>query len=593
LQGEVIMQLDPKFFSFDEMLQKRLFEIPEYQRAYSWTTKQRKDLFNDIEKLYNYEDYKNGRTHFMATVVCHDKNRVEEYETDLFRVLDIVDGQQRITTLIILLKAIHKKLYQIQDPKYRRTVTSLDELLVKDDNNRLILIQTNHSSSLILRDYLIDGKHPNDNKVNTLAAKNLKKAFEECEKFVEEWHNNYNIVELLILLKSKLYFILHIIDDEGAVYTVFEVLNSRGLEVDWLDKCKSILMGIAFEKLKGKSVNFNSNLEWLHKYWSQIYEAIGVTNINGGDIVKFTATLYHPDKHSRPLKEEDAIEFFRNICTFNPEKVVEVSKWILDVTIELKEILTNPRLEAVSLISHARLAAVAIKLSEHFDESQSKILMDQWERVTFRVFGLFQKDSRNKVGEYTKLSNFIMGINDIKKIVIDKNYRFKKSMKEMQNIGEDFPMDLMIKELSEKDCYNSWGKELKYFFYRYEEYLSEKKGYSFPVKTWESIWRSSTNETIEHIYPQNESAAWKGKVTKRKEFHSNKLGNLLILPRKLNSRIKNNGFIDKKLEYVNTEMLSTKEILDYDDWDIRTIEERTIELLKWAAVRWDNISIEE
>ncbi|UTW70217.1 hypothetical protein KHA80_06255 [Anaerobacillus sp. HL2] len=51
-------------------------------------------------------------------------------------------------------------------------------------------------------------------------------------------------------------------------------------------------MGIAFEKLKGKSQDFN-NLSWLHKYWSQIYETIGITNINGGDIVKFTATLYH------------------------------------------------------------------------------------------------------------------------------------------------------------------------------------------------------------------------------------------------------------------------------------------------------------
>ncbi|UTW70219.1 DUF262 domain-containing protein [Anaerobacillus sp. HL2] len=62
--------------------QKRLFEIPDFQRAYSWTSKQRKDLFGDIVKLYSYQDYKDGnRTHFMATVVCHDKNQIENYET--------------------------------------------------------------------------------------------------------------------------------------------------------------------------------------------------------------------------------------------------------------------------------------------------------------------------------------------------------------------------------------------------------------------------------------------------------------------------------------------------------------------------------
>ncbi|WP_158234685.1 DUF262 domain-containing protein [Lentibacillus sediminis] len=587
------MQLDPKFYSFDELLQKRLFEIPEYQRAYSWTTKQRKDLFNDIEKLYNYEDYKEGRTHFMATVVCHDKDKVEEYETDIYRVLDIVDGQQRITTLIILLKALHMKLTELNNPKYRRTIMNLDEILVKDEDNRLILIQANHDSSLALRDYLTDGRHPSGSRVTTHATKNLKKAFEECESFVEEWNNKYNLLDLLILLKSKLYFILHIIDDEGAVYTVFEVLNSRGLEVDWLDKCKSILMGIAFEKLKGKSANFNGNLEWLHKYWSQIYKAIGITNLNGGEIVKFTATLFHPDKKNKPLKEEDAIEFFKSICTRNPEKVVDVSKWILDVATELKEIFTNPRIEAVSQISHARLAAIAIKLSEHIDEVQREMLLDQWERVTFRIFGLFQKDSRYKVGEYTRLSNFIMGIKDLTKKVIDENYRFKKAMEEFIKISEDFSMKQMIKELNEKDCYNSWGKELRYFFYHYEEYLAKNKGYHFPVRTWESIWSASANETIEHVYPQNESAAWKGKVIKRKEFHANRLGNLMILPRKLNSKIKNNGFNDKKIEYAHSEMLSTKEILNYNDWDIRTIEKRTFNLLEWASVRWENILKEE
>lgn len=412
---------------------------------------------------------------------------------------------------------------------------------------------------------------------------------------MDYWNEKYNILDLLILIKSRLYFILHVIDDEGSVYTVFEVLNSRGLEVDWLDKCKSMLMGIAFEKLKGKSADFKSNLEWLHRYWSQIYETIGISNINGGEIVSFTATLFNPNKVSHSLKEEDAIDFFRSICINNPEKVVDVSKWLLDVTLELKELIINPRIDAVTRISHARLVAVAIKLSEHLNEMQRKILLEQWERVTFRIFGLFQKDSRNKRGEYTRLANFIMGIKDIisKKVVIDKNYRFKTAMHEFEIITKDFPMEAMIKELSVSDCYNSWAKELRYFFYHYEEYLAKKNGLNLSVKTWEAIWSTSLNDTIEHIYPLTESNAWKGKVTKRKEFHANRLGNLMILPGNINSKIKNKGFIIKKREYSKTEMLSTKEILEYKDWDIKTIEERTNKLLKWAAERWDNISPKE
>lgn len=584
------MGIDPKFLTFDELMQKRLFEIPEYQRAYSWTSKQRKDLFNDIEKLYNYEDYKEGiRNHFMATVVCCNQQKVEEFETDIFSILDIVDGQQRITTLIILLKAIYKKLVALENPKYRRTITSLDELIVKDDESRLILIQTNHSSSIVLREYLISGEHPNENKIKTHASKNLAKAFIECERFVDEWTEKNNVLDLLILIKNRLNFIIHILDDEGSVYTVFEVLNSRGLEVDWLDKCKSMLMGIAFEKLKGKNEKiFKENLDWLHKYWSSIYESIGVTNISGSEIVRFAATLYHPDIQSRPLKAEDAIEYFRGICSQEPIKVVSISKWLLDVTLELESISNNPRLSAITKISHARLVAVAIRLAEHFNDIESNKIFEQWEKVTFKIFGLFHKDSRNKVGEYTRLAHFIMGIND-KKVYIDSSYRYKKAIAELVKIGEDYPMKRMIKELSERNCYDGWEQELVYFFYRYEEFLAQSNGYEFPDKVWESIWTSSTNDTIEHIYPQHEGFAWEGKITRKKEYHANRIGNLLILPRKLNSKIGNSGFDDKKIVYQNCQMLSTKEITKYDDWNIHTIDERTQKLLEWASKEWDDI----
>jgi len=546
------MGIDPKYLTFDELLQKRLFEIPDFQRTYSWTTKQRRELFNDIEKLYNYVDYNKGtRNHFMATVVCCSKHIVEEFETSIYNVLDIVDGQQRITTLIILLKAISIKLAEQEDPKYRKTITNLDELFVKDEDNRLILIQTNHSSSIILREYLISGKHPKQNSIKTHATENLVKAFDECEAFIDEW-----------AIKNP---------------------------VDWLDKCKSMLMGVAFEKLKPRSQSmFEEHLGWLHKYWASIFECIGINDIDGTEIVRFAATLYHPEKQSRLFKAEDAIEYFRSICNTEPEKVLVVSKWLLDVAQELESVSSNSRLSAVTTIIHARFVAVATNLSEHFsDEDRAKILK-QWENVTFKIFGLFQKDSRNKVGEYTKLAHFIMGIND-KTVYIEKNGRVNKAIEQLIAIGEDFSMKAMVKELGEKDCYNGWQKELTYFFYRYEVFLAKENGYEFPNKLWETIWVSSASDTIEHIYPQGECPAWDGKITKRKEFHANRIGNLLILPGKLNSKCSNRDFAYKKDIYQDCQMLSTKEILKNTDWNIHTIEERTQKLLEWASKEWSHV----
>ncbi|TYQ15487.1 UNVERIFIED_CONTAM: hypothetical protein Cloal_1947 [Acetivibrio alkalicellulosi] len=584
-------KINPQFYTFDEFLQGRLFEIPDYQRAYSWTSRQRKDLFNDILKLYSYEDYEEGtRNHFLATVVCCNKKRKEKHGTELFEIFDIVDGQQRITTLIILLKAIHKKLLVLNDSRHRKDIIRLDELLVKDADNRLILIQTNHDSSLILRNYLISGKEVDRSKIQTQAEYNLLCGFLECQKFVEEWCEDNDILELLILIKYRLCFVFHELQNESTVYTVFEVLNSRGLEVDWIDKCKSMLMGIAYEEYNTDNDGLSNTLNYLHKYWALIYKTIGVKEVPGSEILRFAATLYYPDEQSRVMKSEDAIDYFRKLTRQTPSKVVDISKWLLDVATELSSIYSNPRLSAVTSIIHARLIAVAIKLSEHFDANDKEMLLHQWEKVTFRIFGLYQKDSRTKVGEYTKLAHKIIGINNNKTYIQDKGM-MKDIFNELIKLGEDHPASGITKVLQDADCYNGWEKEARYFFYNYERYLCGEKGYNFPKVWWDKIWESSVQDSIEHIYPQTESLAWKGKVTRRKEFHSNRIGNLLVLPIGLNKKLQNSGFEIKKSQYADTPMYVAKEISKFNDWNINTIEERTNSLLEWAQKEWDDIKL--
>jgi len=142
------MAIKPDFFTFDTLLQKNLFRIPNFQRAYSWETKQRKDLFDDILKLSKYPD----RHHFMSTIVCLNTKPKVEVGVDEFQVLNVVDGQQRLTTLIIILKSISKVL----DSNYgeKKEKNKIEELLIKDEE-RLILLQTNHDSNDIFRKYLV------------------------------------------------------------------------------------------------------------------------------------------------------------------------------------------------------------------------------------------------------------------------------------------------------------------------------------------------------------------------------------------------------------------------------------------------------
>ena len=74
------MNIDPKYLKLIELLSNRLFEIPEYQRAYSWGTKQREDLFADIRKSYKTQ---NGNDHFMATEVTKWVKSVTEAVDEL------------------------------------------------------------------------------------------------------------------------------------------------------------------------------------------------------------------------------------------------------------------------------------------------------------------------------------------------------------------------------------------------------------------------------------------------------------------------------------------------------------------------------
>jgi uncharacterized protein with ParB-like and HNH nuclease domain len=131
------MSIRPDYLTFDDLLQKKLFRIPHYQRAYSWESKQRKDLFLDLEKLNKSHDKE--KHHFMATIVCLKKGKqVLEDEVSELTEFHIVDGQQRLTTLIILLKSI-QKILEKGDKTDKKIATNIQTILIKEDN-RLVLL---------------------------------------------------------------------------------------------------------------------------------------------------------------------------------------------------------------------------------------------------------------------------------------------------------------------------------------------------------------------------------------------------------------------------------------------------------------------
>lgn len=590
------MSIRPDNLTLDELLQKRLFRIPDYQRAYSWETKQRNELFEDIKKLA--KNVNPQRRHFMSTVVCLQTDEKEEVGADEFVLSYIVDGQQRITTLIILLKALAKALTNGEESESKQS-SKISELLVKEDG-RHILLQTNHDNKLLLRKYLEKGEIPEEQNQQTLADRNMVRAFKECEKFVDEWKHNSNLINLLKLVKNRLDFIFYVLDDEGTVHTIFEVVNSRGLEVDWLDKCKSILMGIACEKLGNAS---QDSIDQIHECWSKIYKSIGLKKIEGQEILRFAAALEDSSPTSKISSAEKAIEFFREKCQRDPHETIEVSEKFLKIAEKLEKLITNKRLKAVTKILHARLLATAIILNEVLEEEEKSKLLKEWEKVTFRIFGLSKKDARTKIGEYVNLAREIFKIKIVKEensteeriTFQDKEYTRDKILEEITqkitDLGKEYPVQEVANNLREADCYNGWQDELVYFLYRYEEYLTKEDGGSISDKLWEQIWNSFPTKTIEHIYPQTDNdPAWHGKLgTDRADIekHMHRLGNLIVLTPSANSKSGNKPFQEKKEIYKDNRGLKLlEEVIALNDWDIKTLEEREEKLIKFVEQEW-------
>jgi len=162
-----MLEIQPQHVSLSKLLSGRLFRVPQYQRAYSWRSKERKDLFGDILRTWMAG---NDASHFMSMIVGLRRGKTKIL-ADEYEIIEIVDGQQRITTLILLLKAIAKAADRA-DPVEEKIARELDDTLVKADAASLLLLQTNHDTSGYFADYLRDGICPPPISATTIADRN-------------------------------------------------------------------------------------------------------------------------------------------------------------------------------------------------------------------------------------------------------------------------------------------------------------------------------------------------------------------------------------------------------------------------------------
>ena len=385
------MTIKSDLLSLDKLFSGRLYEVPDYQRAYSWEKKQRDDLFSDIKN-----SMAENREHLMSTIVVL-KTETTTIRAKEYQVVDIVDGQQRITTLIILYRAIINELDE-NNPDEKEMKADLERMLIMSNDATTLLLQNNHDTEKHFSNYIRHGKHKATDPLKTSAEKNLINAIRECENFVREYKSNRkSLPDLVSHINNRVLFVYQELEDKSLTYYVFEGLNNRGQAVSKFDLLKTNLMQMLF---KDKDIR---TIEEVHKRWSGIYRSIGTSDLES-NILMFTATLYQNAK--KPLVEEKARKFLLCESEGGGAKAILKTVGRLEAVAKALYEIENDKLDSAAHPAQpTKYVLVAIKLQDDLSDDEKHDLCNLCLKIGFIMFYVC-KDIQPKdyLGEFLELA---------------------------------------------------------------------------------------------------------------------------------------------------------------------------------------------
>lgn len=404
-----------RLLSLSDIFEKRIFRIPDYQRGYSW---QREHLVALWEDLINLHEQRYHYTGLLSVKEIKDKNHQlwheEKWLIQLgFRPLHVVDGQQRLTTLSIL---IHEILELMR--RNRKNPDDNDEQIVlgfetiNDINTKYIMrkqpplnivssylfgYETDNPSAAFLKHKVFCAPH-GGTIVDTFYTRNLQFAKQFFANNLQAFFSQEGIrgIEALYQkLTQKMMFNLHEIDDDYDVFVAFETMNNRGKKLTNLELLKNRLIYLTtlfdpeelslFEKDKLRSD--------INDTWKEVYYQLGrnpETPLSDDDFLRTHWVTYF--RYSRKRGDE-YIHFL--LSKFSPRHIF--SKQLLIDTEELTEKIWSEDADEEDGIEDSPEEAVnsadRISPQEIFDYVNSlKSMAEHW------YYSFFPNDSTELTG---------------------------------------------------------------------------------------------------------------------------------------------------------------------------------------------------
>lgn len=619
---------DSKLQSLSEIFNNRIFRIPDFQRGYSWEERQLDDFWEDLQNLHP------NKIHYIGLLTVEpinnsDIQNVEKWKDDLWLLKKgmtayyVIDGQQRLTTLIILLHEILRTFSENEGINFGSKSEWTERFLYRSFNqiykSFVFGYEKDNPSDEFFKTRILEQESSSADKYpETLYTANLmfaKEYFAEKLKKLSKEHKE----EIFDKAINKLKFNYYEIDDSLDVYVTFETMNNRGKDLSHLELLKNRL--IYLSTLLHESDDTKSRLRKdINETWKTVYEYLGKNKENPLDddvflfnhwIMYYTYDRSQSDVYADFLlkRKFTAKNVLNGLLTINDIKdyidslAKCVKKWYYIYNIEQSDYSERIK-EQIQKLDRVGMGAFPPMIMAVFTkESREDLIwdfLDACERFNFLVFAISHRSSNTQNSNiYRMTREYYMGDTDI--VTITANIDFLTDGEDENYYRGWFDLERFrnhIKELflkNDKDGFYSWNG-LRYFLYEYELYLQNNANTKV---RWEDFSKRLKEDTIEHIYPQSATDEyWKERFgylkPTEKRLYLNSLGNLLLLSRKKNSKLQNFDFERKKclknkdgkdIGYYNGSY-SEIEVSKQTEWTPEQIKERGLLMLQFMEDRW-------
>ena len=560
-----------KITSLDKEIRKVFetgyYSVPRFQRPYSWEKEQVTEFWNDTIKD-SETDY------FIGSIVVYKKND---------ELLGIVDGQQRLTTITMILCAVRD--FYISEG-FENSAKGVHALIEKVDlNNEQKFVLQTETSYPYFQEHIQKYEEPDIEVEYGVEEINLKKGFELINKFIKQEvdaikldkqltkerkkkviHEKLNDIRDRTLKLKVIYVEL---DNEDDAYVIFETLNTRGKDLSVGDLIKNHLTknikaknkGVDIPKEKWKTIRDNidstsKDLEidtFLLHVWLSKYE--------------FTTTKTLFKKFKKGISKVEAKNFLDNLVidssTYKNIFDTETRRWNKN---EL------PLKKSLSILYGFNVTQQTPMVLSVMREYNAKRLKFKFAKEALEAIEHFHfiftaiTSQRSSGGVASMYSHYARKLSEAK----DDNQRLNVIRDLRQKMRERIPTYdeflAAFKTLVFTNGYTKQKKIIQYALAKIDEYYN-KNGVSINYDAM----------TLEHILPQNPT----NKIKNHDDFYGT-IGNLILIDEKTNTVLANKPFAAKKIVLQKSSIYIDNIIKNAKDWTDAEIEKRTINLASIA-----------